>query len=227
MFNFKDKLNQFLDDLEEEEVERSENNGNQKSEQQKLADYLSTLEKEKPQDPTNENIQFDTNQLSFTQVDIPTTSVNLSDDKPSPHNTSHITSYFSDDVVITGSIESNNSIQLDGCVKGNVTCSEKVILNGTIDGDLKANSASLTHANVTGNITVEENMVIDSTSNIKGDIFAHSLAIDGYIKGSIRAKGKVIVKENATIQGNLSAAVISVAEGAIIEGNIKINAKRK
>ncbi len=93
-------------------------------------------------------------------------------------------------------------ISSDVVIKGNVTTSGEVQIDGTIDGDLKSNSA-----------TIGEN------GTVKGKINADDVVVKGTVKGSITGRN-IRVEKSAKITGDLCHQTLSIEAGAFIEGNL-------
>lgn len=234
MFNFKEKLNQFLDDLEEEEQPASKevSPDDFKAKQEELANYLATLKSEKetvsatPVISKEEPKDIIPPKIELEEIKEPSISVHIqNNDEPITiaAQSSNETSILTDDLVIVGDIITSDPLQMNGTVHGNIQSNNRVVINGTVEGDIKAFSASINSSNVTGNISAEENVLVTGDSQIIGDIYNRSIAIDGTLKGSIHATGKVKINTNAEIYGNVSASTIAMEEGAIVQGNVRIN----
>lgn len=93
-------------------------------------------------------------------------------------------------------------ISSDVVIKGNVSTSGEIQLDGTIEGDLKCNS-----------ITVGEN------GTVKGKISADDVVVKGKVKGSITGRN-IRVEKSAKITGDLCHQTLSIEAGAFIEGNL-------
>ena len=74
MFNFKEKLNSFLDDLEEDETKKSEEEKKQeqataqKSRQEELAKYLESLKQNKEAEEVSANVTLSNNPISSLEA---------------------------------------------------------------------------------------------------------------------------------------------------------------
>lgn len=241
MFNFKEKLNQFLDDLEEEEGTPKEASTNLeasaddfKAKQEELASYLASLKSEKETVSVAPTISDDKPQeivpptIKMEEITEPTINVAVKEEEPItiPAQQSSEISVLADDLFIVGDIITSDPLQLNGNVRGNIQSKSRVVINGQVEGDIKALSASVHSSTVIGNISAEENVLITGDSQITGDIFNQSIAIDGILNGSIHATGRVKINPNAEIYGNVSAASIAMEEGAIVNGNIRINTSK-
>lgn len=246
MFNLKEKLNQFLDDLEEEPGTEETTVAEQpsktdasvdefKAKQDELSSYLANLKTE----PTEEvsaspSLTDGAPELitppSFTldAISQPEVKATVSMKEPEPitipAQTASEISVLTDDFVVNGDIITGDPLQMNGQVLGNITCQNRLVVNGNVDGDIKAQSVSINSSTINGSISADENVIVTGESSVVGDIYNNSIAIDGILRGSIFATGKVKISENAEIYGNVTAASISMEEGAIIQGNVSIKA---
>ena len=93
-------------------------------------------------------------------------------------------------------------ISSDVVIKGNVTTSGEIQLDGTIEGDVKSNS-----------LTVGEN------GTVKGKISADDVVVKGTVKGSVAGRN-IRVEKSAKITGDLCHQTLSIEAGAFIEGNL-------
>ena len=80
---------------------------------------------------------------------------------------------------ITGDIQSNGNIRIDGTLNGTVNAGGKVILGptGEIDGEIKCINADI-EGRVTGMIQVKELLSFKSTAVVSGEINTNKLAIE-------------------------------------------------
>ena len=93
-------------------------------------------------------------------------------------------------------------ISSDVVIKGNVTTSGEIQLDGTIEGDVKSNS-----------VTIGEN------GTVKGKVTADDAVVKGTVKGSISGRN-IRVEKSAKITGDLCHQTLSIEAGAFIEGNL-------
>ncbi len=80
------------------------------------------------------------------------------------------------------------------------------VVFGEVEGD----------CDISGHLTLEDSAVW------KGTIQAEDLVIAGEAEGDVIAKAKIKVADTARVKGNLTGAIIEVAEGATIQGSINI-----
>jgi cytoskeletal protein CcmA (bactofilin family) len=81
--------------------------------------------------------------------------------------------------IITGDIESNGDIRVDGTVKGNVYCKAKVLIgpSGLIEGSMQSNEADIS-GSVNGNIVTKGLLVLKGNACVTGDIHTAKLFME-------------------------------------------------
>ena len=81
--------------------------------------------------------------------------------------------------VITGDIQSNGDIRVDGTLKGSVNTKGKVVLGkeGVIEGDVVCNDADISGV-IKAKISVSQLLSLKSTAKLNGDIIANKLSIE-------------------------------------------------
>ena len=81
--------------------------------------------------------------------------------------------------IITGDINSNGDLRIDGTLKGSVATEGKVVLgkNGVIEGDVVCNNADIA-GEIKAKITVSQLLTLKSTAKLKGDIITNKLSIE-------------------------------------------------
>jgi cytoskeletal protein CcmA (bactofilin family) len=91
-------------------------------------------------------------------------------------------------------------------IKGELAFSGELEFNGRFEGQLKSG----------GSLTVGESALI------KGTLNAESAVIAGKIQGDITATGKIHLRPEAMVFGDIRAKVIVIEEGALVDGKILI-----
>lgn len=94
-----------------------------------------------------------------------------------------------------------------------------LIFKGTLSGheDLTI------HGQFSGNIKLyDHDLIVETEGKAEAEIQAKNIIIRGEVKGNIVATGKVFIDENAQMVGDISAARISIMEGAQFKGRIKL-----
>lgn len=129
---------------------------------------------------------------------------------------------FTEGLTIEGNVISETGIVIRGTVKGSVTCRADVEISGEITGDVEGKNVRITGGGVQGDITAGEMLSIDR-SRIKGNLSAMHARINNIIEGDITVRGTLTLQREADIQGNITAAGLSVEEGASMNGRITIS----
>ena len=132
---------------------------------------------------------------------------------------------FTEGLVIDGNVTSETGIVIRGTVRGSVTCRSDVEISGQITGDVQGKNVRITGGGVQGDITAGEMLSIDR-SRIKGNLSAMHARINNPIEGDISVRGTLTLQREANIQGNITAAGLSVEEGASMNGRITISRER-
>jgi cytoskeletal protein CcmA (bactofilin family) len=80
---------------------------------------------------------------------------------------------------ITGDIQSNGNIRIDGTLNGTVNAGGKVILGstGSVEGEIKCINADI-EGKVNGIIKVKELLSFKATATVTGEIYTGKLAIE-------------------------------------------------
>lgn len=132
-------------------------------------------------------------------------------------------SVITKDVVINGSVSAVNNIRIDGSVNGNVSCENDVTVCGNVEGDIAANNVRFQSAQIKGDVTCKNSVTFDKDAVVNGNVTGKKIEINGKIKGNITVELGAAIMGNAVVFGDVSASSISVAEGAVIKGNIQIS----
>ena len=93
-------------------------------------------------------------------------------------------------------------------IKGEVSGSEDLYLDGQVDGsiDLKGNRLTL-----------------GPNGRVKANINARSAVIHGKLEGNITASDRVDLKQSAIVTGDIVTQRISIDEGAFFQGGVDIS----
>src|SRR5208283_2461807 len=97
-------------------------------------------------------------------------------------------------------------------VKGDITGTEDLLIDGTVDGSVQLEGRKLT---------------VGKAAKINADIDAKDVLVYGYVKGNVHAKGRVEIKKDGYIVGNLTTAQIMIEDGADFKGTIEIDRSAK
>jgi cytoskeletal protein CcmA (bactofilin family) len=93
-------------------------------------------------------------------------------------------------------------------VKGDITGAEDLLIDGSIEGMIQLDERKLT---------------VGTAAKLKADVSAGEVLVYGCVKGNVRATGKIEIKKDGSVIGNLTTAQIMIEEGADFKGSIEID----
>ncbi len=93
-------------------------------------------------------------------------------------------------------------------IKGEITGTEDLLIDGLVEGRIHLDERKLT---------------VGATAKVTADIEARDVVVYGYLKGNVRAQGRVEIKKDGAIIGNLTTAQIMIEDGAGFKGTIEID----
>lgn len=93
----------------------------------------------------------------------------------------------------------------------------------SITGDIKGTGSIVISGQVKGDGEIEGLVELASTAVWEGNIRTDDVIIGGTVKGDVFARGKLEITGSARIFGNVSGTSVSVAQGAMIDGTMKIH----
>jgi cytoskeletal protein CcmA (bactofilin family) len=104
-----------------------------------------------------------------------------------------------------------------GLEKGPVNIGKSVVIKGELTG-----SEDLTiEGHVEGKIELRQNVLtIGPNGKIKAQVFAKAVIILGEVTGNVTASEKVDLRDNGSIDGDIAAPRVAIAEGAHFRGSI-------
>src|SRR5204862_4442949 len=110
-----------------------------------------------------------------------------------------------------------SSDQVRGLEKGPVNIGKSVVIKGELTG-----SEDLTiEGDVEGKIELRQNVLtIGPNGRIKAQVFAKSVVILGEVTGNVTASEKVDLRDNGSVDGDIAAPRVAIAEGAHFRGSI-------
>ena len=93
-------------------------------------------------------------------------------------------------------------------VKGEITGHEDLHIDGTVEGLVHLEDRKLT---------------IGASAKVTADIIAREVAVFGNVKGNLRARDRIEIKKDGSVNGDLTTARISIEDGAYFKGSIEID----
>jgi cytoskeletal protein CcmA (bactofilin family) len=95
-------------------------------------------------------------------------------------------------------------------IKGELNGSEDLTIEGHVEGTIQLRDHVLT---------------IGPNGRIKAQVFAKMVIVLGEVNGNITATDKVDIRDNGSVEGDLIAPRIAIAEGAHFKGSIDMQRK--
>jgi cytoskeletal protein CcmA (bactofilin family) len=93
-------------------------------------------------------------------------------------------------------------------VKGEITGSEDLLVDGSVEGLIQLDERKLT---------------VGATAKVTADIIAREVVVYGTVKGNLRAKDRIEIKKDGSVNGDLTTARIMIEDGAYFKGSIEID----
>jgi len=90
-------------------------------------------------------------------------------------------------------------------------------MNSSFKGEIDSKWTLRVDGFIEGNIAVDW-IVIGEKAKINGNIDARGVIVSGKVEGNIQAKELVEIKNKGQVFGAVSAPLLSIAEGAILDG---------
>ncbi len=119
---------------------------------------------------------------------------------------------------INGSISSEGSLDIMGCITGDIECLGKLSITGKVNGNSSAAEVYVNTERMEGCINSEGCVKIGLGTVVIGDIIATSGVIAGAVKGEIDVNGPIVIDSTAIIKGNIKAKSVQINNGAVVEG---------
>lgn len=87
------------------------------------------------------------------------------------------------------------------------------------EGKLAFSGAVQIHGHFKGEILADGKLIVGETALLECDIQSAQVSISGEVRGNISAKDRIDVYAPGRVLGNISAPIVTIAEGARFEGN--------
>jgi len=78
------------------------------------------------------------------------------------------------------------------------------------------------HGRIEGECDLDGTVMVGPTGHWAGDILATNVIIAGSVDGDVTAREKLELAPTANIRGNLKSPIIAIAEGAVYDGQIRM-----
>jgi len=92
-------------------------------------------------------------------------------------------------------------------IKGELSGSEDLYLDGNVEGSIDLRNHSLT---------------VGPNGKVKANVSAKGVIIQGKLDGSVNASDRVDLRQSAVVTGDVTTQRISIEEGAFLKGKVDI-----
>jgi cytoskeletal protein CcmA (bactofilin family) len=93
-------------------------------------------------------------------------------------------------------------------IKGELSGSEDLYLDGQVEGSIALKGNSLT---------------VGPNGQVKASVDAKGVVVQGKLDGNIQASDRVELRKSAIVTGDIAAQRISIEDGAFLKGKVDIN----
>jgi cytoskeletal protein CcmA (bactofilin family) len=90
-------------------------------------------------------------------------------------------------------------------VKGDVTSAGDLVIDGRVEGSIEIGNHNLT---------------IGESASVVADLMARDVTIAGNVKGNVLGSGKVELKKNCAVEGDITTPRFMMEEGAVLSGKV-------
>ncbi len=95
------------------------------------------------------------------------------------------------------------------------------------EGKLSFSGAVRIDGRFKGEILTDGTLIVGETALLECDIQTAHVSISGEVRGNIDARNRIEIHAPGKVFGNISAPTITIDEGAIFEGNCRMQKKAK
>lgn len=92
-------------------------------------------------------------------------------------------------------------------IRGEVNGSEDLVVDGVVEGTITLSESRLT---------------IGQSAKVSANVSARDVVVVGTLQGDVRASGRVELRQGSTLNGDLTAARLSIEENAHFKGKVDL-----
>lgn len=98
------------------------------------------------------------------------------------------------------------------CIKGEVSGSEDIYLDGQVDGSIQLAGNSFT---------------VGPNGRVRANVAARNVVVSGTLDGNIQASERTELRKSAVVNGDVQTQRIAIEDGAYFKGKLEIVAESK
>ena len=104
-------------------------------------------------------------------------------------------------------VEGSTHIGKSVTIRGELSGSEDLVLDGKFDGTITLADSRLT---------------VGPNAHITADVTVRDVIVYGLVEGNIHASGRIELRQSAVINGDLYAGRLSIEESATVRGRVEL-----
>lgn len=97
--------------------------------------------------------------------------------------------------------------------------------NVTIEGTVSGSERVVVEGTVRGKINIAADLLVGTKARVEATVHARNVTVEGKLNGDISADDRVELVASATVDGNIKAPKIIVAEGAKFRGSVDMGSR--
>jgi cytoskeletal protein CcmA (bactofilin family) len=91
-----------------------------------------------------------------------------------------------------------------------------------VQGHLDSEGTVKIEGSVEGNVSTRAQALVARGGVVHGDLTAEEVVVGGTITGAVHARGRVEIQSGAVVEGDVTTSRILVAEGATLNGRVRM-----
>ncbi len=91
------------------------------------------------------------------------------------------------------------------------------------DGKLTFEGVVRIDGEFSGEIHTEGTLIIGKTAEVRAEIVATQLVVEGTLRGDVNATGSVEIRSPARVYGNITTSSLEIEKGSLFEGNCRMD----
>jgi cytoskeletal protein CcmA (bactofilin family) len=90
----------------------------------------------------------------------------------------------------------------------------------TVEGEITTEEDLVVAGTVRGKVSAKEAVTIEHGATVEADVVGGSLVVAGALTGNVTVHERVDLQAGARVIGNVKASRVTIADGALLKGNV-------
>jgi cytoskeletal protein CcmA (bactofilin family) len=91
-----------------------------------------------------------------------------------------------------------------------------------VKGELRGDGSIVVHGVLEGSVAIAGGLTVAPGGRVQADVAAHTVALEGEARGSIRAGDRVTLSESGVFEGRLATPILHLRPGSVLRGAARI-----